>query len=182
MFLSTKISFIRGGESPCKNFYVSVARILIFLWCIVTELSFSSKFWKDDDLSLYVILNALSCIRFILLLRFRLWNIQTNRQYPNGDSVKAFIIIVFLSTIMKGARWTRALSFWHSFLQRLLACSSNFKSLSTVIPKSISFVFDSMEEPLTSAVDGSLQLKRMWLFPLFVTFIETCEKWQRWCF
>ena len=36
LFLSIKISFIRGGESPCKNLYISVARILIFLCCIVT--------------------------------------------------------------------------------------------------------------------------------------------------
>ena len=69
----------------------------MFLWCIVTELSFSSKFWKDDDLSLYVILNALSCIRFILLLRLRLWNIQTNGQYPNCHSIKAFIITAIIN-------------------------------------------------------------------------------------
>ena len=77
LFLSTKISFIGGGESPCKNYYVSVARTLIFLWCIVTELPFSSSFWNDGDLSFYVILNALSCIRFILLW-FPLWNSKTN--------------------------------------------------------------------------------------------------------
>ena len=133
MFLSIKISFIRGGKSPCKNLYVSVARISIFLWCILTELSFSSKFWKDDDLSLYLILNARSCIRFILLLSLRLWNIQANGQFPNCDYVKAFIIILFLTTFMKGVRRTKALSFWHAFLQRLLTCSSNFKSLSVVI-------------------------------------------------
>ena len=60
LFISTKISFAKGGESSCKNFYVSVAGILIFLWCIVIELSFSSNFWKDHDLLLHVILNALS--------------------------------------------------------------------------------------------------------------------------
>ena len=58
------------------------------------ELSLPRNFWKDDDLSLYVILNALSCIQFILLLRLRLWNIQTNGQYPNCDSIKAFITIL----------------------------------------------------------------------------------------
>ena len=56
---------------------LSVARVLIFLSCIVKELSLSTKFWKDDDLPLHAILNALSCMRFNLLLRFRLWNIQT---------------------------------------------------------------------------------------------------------
>ena len=102
----------------------------------------------------------------ILLLRLQLWNIQNNGQYANCDSMKDFIIILFLSTYMKEARRTRALSFWHAFLQRLLTCSSNFKSLSIVIPRSISFVFDSMEEPSISAVDGSLQLKRIWLLSM----------------
>ena len=71
----------------------------MFLWCIVTELCLSSKswkdddvplaskYWKDDDLSLYAIVYVLSCVRFISLLRFRLWNIQTKGQfkgqYPN---------------------------------------------------------------------------------------------------
>ena len=59
---------------------------------------------------------------------------------------------------MKGARQTRALSFCHAFLQRLLTWSSNLKSLPIVIPRS--YLFDSMEEPLISAVDGLLQLKR----------------------
>ena len=75
---------------------------------------------KDDDLSLYVILNALSCIRFILMLRLRLCNIHTNEQYPSCDSIKAFIIIIFLSACMKDARQTKALNFWHAVLQRLL--------------------------------------------------------------
>ena len=48
-------------ETPCKNLHVSVARILIFLWGILTELSFSSNFWKDDNLSLYVTFNVLAC-------------------------------------------------------------------------------------------------------------------------
>ena len=50
---------------------------LISLWCIVTDLSLSSNFWKDHDLPLCAIFNALSCMRFILLLRIRLWHIQT---------------------------------------------------------------------------------------------------------
>ena len=143
--------------------YVSVARILIFPWCIVTELSFWSKFWKDDDLSLYVILNAVSCIRFVLLLRPRLWNIQTNGQYPNCDSMKAFIIILFYQRSWKT---NKSIRFLTCFFTEILTCSSDFKSLSIVIPRSISFVFDSMEEPSISAVDGSLQLKTMWLLSL----------------
>ena len=98
---------------------------------------------------------------FHLLLRLQLWNIQTNRQYPNCDSIKAFITILFLSTFIKGARQARTLSFSHAFLQRFLIWPSNFKSqMSTAIPSSISSVLDSTEEPPRSAVDGSLQLKR----------------------
>ena len=37
-----------------------------------------------------------------------------------------------------------------------------------VIPGSISFEFDSMEEPSISVADGSIQLKRMWLLSLLV--------------
>ena len=51
-FLSTKTSFKRGGESLCRTLNISMARVLMFLWCIVTELSLPSKFWKDDDLLL----------------------------------------------------------------------------------------------------------------------------------
>ena len=57
---STKTFFKIGGERSCRNLNVSIATF------IVTELSLSSKSWKDDDLLLYIILNALSCIRFVL--------------------------------------------------------------------------------------------------------------------
>ena len=36
LFFSTKTSFVRGGESPCKNLHVSVTSILFFQWHIVT--------------------------------------------------------------------------------------------------------------------------------------------------
>ena len=68
---------MRGGERPFKNLYVSVARILISLWCILTELSFSNNFWKDGDLSLYVILNALSCIRYYFIVK------ASTMEHPN---------------------------------------------------------------------------------------------------
>ena len=122
-----------------KNLNISIARILLFLWCIVTELSFSSNFWKDYDLPLYLILNALSCIRLILLLKLWHWSIETNRQYLNWDIIETFIVTIlfFFSTFMKGASRARALSFWHAFLQRLLTRWSSFKSLSVVIPRTI---------------------------------------------
>ena len=82
LFLSTKISFIIGGKSPFKNLYVSIANIIIFLWCIVAELSLLRNFWKDE-----LILNSLLCILFILLLWLQLYNIQINGQYPYCDSM-----------------------------------------------------------------------------------------------
>lgn len=61
-----------------KNLYVSFAKFLIFLWCIVTKLSLSYKSWKDDDSTIHIVFNAVSSIRFISLLeKLREWNIQT---------------------------------------------------------------------------------------------------------
>ena len=119
MLLSTKISFMRVRESPCKNFYVAVAKILIIIWSIVTELSFSSNFWKDDDFSLYIILDALSCIRLVLLLRLWLWKIQTNGQYPNCDSIKAFIIIFFIS-VHERCKVNKSIKFLTCFFQEII--------------------------------------------------------------
>ena len=69
------------GKDLVELFYVSIARFLIFLWCIVTDLSLSSKSWKDDDLC--IVFNTLSCILNISSLRVRLWENQTKEQYPN---------------------------------------------------------------------------------------------------
>ena len=68
--------------------FVSVERFLIFVRCIVTKLYLSSNSWKDDDLSLCTILRALSRIRFILLFKLQLRNIETKGEYPNRDSTK----------------------------------------------------------------------------------------------
>ena len=93
------------GKHLCQSLFFNKvagqAWILIFLWCIVTELSFSSNFWKDDDLLLYLILNALSRTRFILLVSLRLCNIQPNGKYSNCDSIKAFITILFYQRLWK---------------------------------------------------------------------------------
>ena len=45
-FFPTKISFKQGAESPYRIFNVSMAIVLMFLWCIVTMFSLSSKSWK----------------------------------------------------------------------------------------------------------------------------------------
>ena len=154
---------LRSKEVGKALAVLSVARVLIFLSCIVKELSLSTKFWKDDDLPPYATLNALSCMRFILLLRFRLWNIQTKGLYLNRDSLKVFIIILLLLTFTKGARRDRELTFLHAFLRRLLSWSSNLKFLFIIIiPRSTSSMLDSMEQPSITTVYGSLQLKERW--------------------
>ena len=53
----------------------------------------------------------LSCIQFILLLRLRLWKIQTKGQHLNRDSMKDFILILHLLTSMNGARRAKVLRF-----------------------------------------------------------------------
>ena len=106
-------------------------------WCIMTELSFLRNFWKDDDLSLYV--------------RLRQWNIQTNEQYSNCNSLKAFITIYFLSTVMKGVRRARTLSVWHAFYRDYWH-GHQILSLCQLLFLEVYLVFDSMEERLVSAV------------------------------
>ena len=66
-------------------------------------------------MTLHILLNALSGIPFISLLKLRLWNIQTKGQYPNWVSMKAFMNIVFLLTFMKGIKRARALRFLQDF-------------------------------------------------------------------
>ena len=105
------------------------------------------------------------------LLTFWLWNIQTKGKYPNSDLMKALIIIFLLLMFMKCARLERPLRFWHVLLQKLLTWSSSFKFLFIVIPGNTSFLFDSMEEPSITTVDGSLKLQRRWLLSL-LTFIK----------
>ena len=45
-------------------------------------------------MSLYTSTGALSCNLFILLFSVLLWYIHTRGQYPNCDSMNAFIIIL----------------------------------------------------------------------------------------
>ena len=56
---------------------------------------FFNRSWNEDELSPYVILNALSCKKFVLSLRPLLWNIQAKGQYPNWDNTYTFITVFF---------------------------------------------------------------------------------------
>ena len=90
---------------------ISVARACILLWRIETDLSFFNRSWNEDDLSPYVIYNALSCKGFTLLLIPLLWNIQAKLQSPNWDVTNAFITVFLFLRHMDGATLANALSF-----------------------------------------------------------------------
>ena len=183
MFLSTKISFIRGGESPCKNLYVWVARILIFLWCIVTELSFSSNFWKDDDLSCYAILSALSCIQFILLLMLRLWNIQINGRYPNYDSVKAFIVILFYQR--SWCKMNKSIKLLTCFFTENIEIIIKFQVSDNCYFKKYLFCIWFNRRAINKYctwVHNNLENVTLVFTSFHKVIIEPCEKRQWWCF
>ena len=63
-----KISAIIVGDIPVSTLKISVAKYWRFLECIVTDLSFSSNWWKVELLSLYIMHRALSCNLLSLLL------------------------------------------------------------------------------------------------------------------
>ena len=81
----------------------------MFLWCIDTDLSLMSRS-PYDDLSLCIILKALSRKWFILSLSPLLWNIHIRGKYQNCDSINDFMIIHFLLKCIKDAIWVSELS------------------------------------------------------------------------
>ena len=139
----------------------------MFLWCIFTDLPLVSSSPYDYGLSLYVILKALSWIRFILLLSPILWNIHIGWQYPNCDSINIFMIIHFLLIFIKGVIRASALSFRLAFLHQWLTWLSNFNSWSIFIPRKISVLLESIGKQSTIAVIASAQSIMRWCFPLF---------------
>ena len=145
----------------------------MFLWCIVTDLSLVSSSPYDDDLSLYVILKALSWIRFILLLSPLLWNIHIRGQYPNCDSINDFMTAIRAS----------ALRFRLGFLHKWLIWSSNFNSWPIFIHRRTSALLKSIGKPSTIAVVASAQLIVRWLLSLFAyeVVIKTKGSDEPWC-
>ena len=72
----SNISFIISGDSPLVTLYISMAIAWIFLWCLKTELLFSSSCSRW-----YFFINKqCSCSLFILLFNLQLWNIQVTGQ------------------------------------------------------------------------------------------------------
>ena len=84
LVLDTNVSLRISGDKPRWILNISVAKTCKLLWCIETELSLFSSSWNIDVLSWYVIVRALSCIEFILLLRRLLRNIQINQHLRIG--------------------------------------------------------------------------------------------------
>ena len=98
-------------------------------------------------------LRALSCSLFILLIFLlwnihangqywncdSIWNIHANGQYWNCDSIKALKRIHLFLNGRNLATLVKALSFLLAFEQILDTCLSNFRLLSNVIPRSLSY-------------------------------------------
>ena len=116
---STKTSFKRSGESPCRTFSCQSSNISI-VCC--ERVIFINQILERWDVPLYVTLNALSCMRFILLLRFRLWNIQTKGQYLNWHSLKVFILLLLLlhPFVQKGCKTRERINFFACFSKKII--------------------------------------------------------------
>ena len=100
----TNTSCKSDEETLCMALQISIAKAPMFRLSIVRAI-FSEWFPYDDDLLLYVMLKALSWIRFILLLSPLL-----RALYPNCDSINDFTIIRFSLTFIKAAIRASALS------------------------------------------------------------------------
>ena len=152
----------------------------MFPWCIVTDLSLVSSSPYDEDLSLYVILKALSWIRFFCYLNPLLWNTHIGRQQPNCNSMNDFIIIRFLLRIIKCLIRASALSFSLDVLHKLLTWLSNFISWLIVILRRTSALPKSMGKSSISAVVAPEQLIIKWLLSLFSFMKLNHPRWK--CF
>ena len=137
-FCISNTSFIISGANLFFNLKTSVACTCRFLWCIVTELSFSRSSANDKLLSWYTNLNARSCMLLMRLFSSLLWNIQIKGQQLNWDVTKAFIKHLRLLRSILFTILASACNFWLAFLQRDEAWFSNESLLSIMIPKSFS--------------------------------------------
>ena len=148
---------MRVAEIPfvcfsCQNFNISM------VYC--ERVVLLKQFTKDDDWPFYVLLIALSFIRFILSLRLRLWNTQLNGQYPNCSSIKAFITILSFVNVCERCKVTKSIMFLTHFFTEIIDMIIEFQVSVKCYIKSISFVFDSMDKSSISVVDGSRQFQR----------------------
>ena len=96
LVLDTNVSLRISGDKPRWILNISVAKTCKLLWCIETELSLFSSSWNIDVLSWYIIVRALSCIEFILLLRRLLRNIQINQHLRIGLLLLLLLFYLFI--------------------------------------------------------------------------------------
>ena len=106
------------------------------------ELSLSKRDTKEQVLSSWIILKALSWRHFILLLFCLLWNILTRRQYSNWDSKYHLTRTLLFSKIKYLNILQSMVSFILALLQIFNIYPLNFKSLFIFTPKSFT-IFDS---------------------------------------
>ena len=76
--------------------YIFIAKGLMFLWCIIKELSLLSNPQNDEDLPFHKYGSF-----FILFLSRLFYIIHIRAQYPNSDSVKACMALLFLLKSLK---------------------------------------------------------------------------------
>ena len=144
------------------SFYISLARICIFLMWIETKPSFSSNSLKEDCLSLQTIRKHLSWSLFILLLFVQLWHIQTRRQKLNCEVKKAFMSMRFFAVPMYGVTLVKADIFLPAFLQISEIWSSEVTFLSNFTPNSFLVSLLSILNPSSFRLTLSLVLTNKW--------------------
>ena len=135
------------GERLFLTLKISVAKYCKFFILAETDLSFCNNFSKLDFLSWYSILRALWCM-LLILLKVRLWHIQTNSQWLNWKVTNVLNKRHFLFGDKYCDIQDNACSFLPDLWLRLLMCSSNAKLPSIVTPKSFCELIHLMIESL----------------------------------
>ena len=124
-------------------FLVNYLQLYTFLWPMIEYLDdalwcksfiFNQQFfkWRKSIIILGTILRDLSCSLICLP-----WNIHMDGQYSNCDSIKALKRIRLFLNRRNLATLVKSLSFLLAFEQIFDTCLSNFRLLSTVIPRSL---------------------------------------------
>ena len=135
--VSKILNFWRQTSMNFRHFRCQNLQVSVMYW---NKESLFSSYWNVDVLSWYVILRALSCIEFILLLKRLLWNIQTNLQQLTWKVTKDLMIILRFCILLQEASLARVFNFWLVVLQILLIWFSKVR-LETMHGFTISFPF-----------------------------------------
>ena len=123
-------------------------KLPMFLLLRENDISFSKRGSKEEVLSLFVIVDALSWKWFILLLTFSPWNIHRSGQYLNWDSKYASISILLFSKFKNFNILLSMVNFLFALGQTFNKCELNFKPLFVFTPRSLtSFDFKILSFP-----------------------------------